>query len=918
MGVVYEAEQISLGRRVAVKVLPFAAALDARHLQRFQNEAHAAAHLHHQHIVPVYGVGCERGVHYYAMQYVDGRTLAELIAELRGEGSAAEAAPQATTKVAQPTGRSTADPARFRTAATLGVQAAEALEHAHQLGVVHRDIKPGNLLVDRLGNLWITDFGLAQVRSDTRLTMTGDLVGTLRYMSPEQALGKRVPLDHRTDIYSLGATLYELLTREPAFDGQDREQLLAQIALEEPRRMRQIDRQIPAELETIVGKAMAKSPEDRYATAQELADDLRRFLEDRPIRARRPTLRQRARKWMHRHPGIVTTAVTALAVAVVILAVSTALILGEYQRAETEKENALHAAAAETKAKETAEAKEAEAEAVLNFVQKHIFAAARPENMDGGLGRTVTMRQAMEAALPMIDKNFADQPLIEARLRSAVANSFYLLGEPKIAIEQYRRARDLYTQHLGAEHRLTLMTATALGTCYTGDGRYADAVKLLTDNLARQKAALGPDDPDTLRTMNNLGIAHYHRGEYDAALRLHDEALARRSAKFGPNDDSTLESMHNLATVYDSLGRRAEALALRETILAQRRARGSARPGATLGAIMNLATSCANVGRHQDALKLREEALAFAKELHGPTHSETISCMGNLAHSYEAVGRFADALKLREEILPLRIKRSGADHYFTFRSMANLASSYRTVGRYAEALKLHDEVLALRKVKLPAGHPDIRAGMYAVANCYTDAHRYADALKLYAETLALLKAKLGPDHPNTIAVMLSMAHVRLKMNEPAAAEALLTEALALAAKHQATLPLETADIRDVLGDCLLRQKQFGKAEELLRASLATRREKDADGWETFWSQSLLGAALLGQQQYADAEPLLLAGSEGLHQRVDRLAAPHRHVLASAIDRLIELYHAWGKEDQADVWRQKKQPRKAQGEIDKKQ
>jgi serine/threonine protein kinase/tetratricopeptide (TPR) repeat protein len=333
MGIVYEAEQVSLRRRVALKVLPLAATLDPRQLQRFHNEAQAAASLHHTHIVPVYSVGCERGIHFYAMHLIDGRPLSELIHQLRrreqqtaepavGEGaerqttvyqpSAEEAVtPHPTVKLA---GDSTLSPAGrrdreyYRRVAELGVQAAEALDHAHQLGIVHRDIKPGNLLVDGRGNLWVTDFGLAQVQSDTRLTRTGDLVGTLRYMSPEQALAKRVIIDHRTDIYSLGATLYELLTLQPAFGGEDRQELLRQIAFEEPAAPRRLHRAIPAELETIVLRAMEKNPAEGYGTAKEVADDLRHWLEDRPIRARRPSLVQRARKWARRHQALVWSA----------------------------------------------------------------------------------------------------------------------------------------------------------------------------------------------------------------------------------------------------------------------------------------------------------------------------------------------------------------------------------------------------------------------------------------------------------------------------------------------------------------------------------------------------------------------------------------------------------------------------------
>jgi serine/threonine protein kinase len=180
--------------------------------------------------------------------------------------------------------------------AELGVQAAEALDHAHGLGVIHRDIKPANLMLDAASRLWISDFGLARLQDDAGLTMTGDLLSTLRYMSPEQALARRGYLDHRTDIYSLGATLYELLTLQPAIDGQDRQEVLRKIAQDEPVPPRRHNPAIPRELETILLKAMNKEPGDRYATAQELADDLRRFLEDKPIRARRPTLWERAVK----------------------------------------------------------------------------------------------------------------------------------------------------------------------------------------------------------------------------------------------------------------------------------------------------------------------------------------------------------------------------------------------------------------------------------------------------------------------------------------------------------------------------------------------------------------------------------------------------------------------------------------------
>ena len=371
MGVVYEATQVSLGRQVALKVLPFAPVLSDKPLQRFKNEAQAAAHLSHPNIVPVYAVGCERGVHYYAMRYIEGRTLAAVITELRRLDREGEAPPQAdpkdefvltlaaelasgrlspdprpgaeeaptqtysppppgssrrtpppTAREGGTTERSTRTTAFFRTSARLGLQAAEALDYSHEQGILHRDIKPSNLLIDAHGNLWVTDFGLARIQGDAGLTMTGDLLGTLRYMSPEQALAKRVVVDHRTDIYSLGVTLYEVLTLLPVYTGRDRQEILRRIAFEEPPAPRRHNPAIPIALETIVLKAMAKDPSARYASARDLADDLRRFLNHEPIRARRSGPAERLMMWARRRPAIAALVCLVALVSTVGFAVS--------------------------------------------------------------------------------------------------------------------------------------------------------------------------------------------------------------------------------------------------------------------------------------------------------------------------------------------------------------------------------------------------------------------------------------------------------------------------------------------------------------------------------------------------------------------------------------------------------------------
>jgi hypothetical protein len=268
------------------------------------------------------------------MQFIDGRSLADLIEDMQPHGAGAPPAARTTAAVAALSTQRTADCGGYmRRVAELGAKAAEALQHAHELGVVHRDIKPGNLLLDAGGHLWITDFGLALVGGDSKLTGTGEVVGTLRYMSPEQAQARRGLVDHRTDIYSLGVTLYELLTLRPAFAGEHRYELLHNIAFGEPLPPRKAAPEVPAELETIVLKAMEKNAAERYATAQEMADDLRRFLEDRPVLARRPTLADRLRKWSRRHRAVVVSAALLLAMVVLGLIVTTLLLA--HAQAET-------------------------------------------------------------------------------------------------------------------------------------------------------------------------------------------------------------------------------------------------------------------------------------------------------------------------------------------------------------------------------------------------------------------------------------------------------------------------------------------------------------------------------------------------------------------------------------------------------
>src|SRR3954463_10135088 len=365
MGVVYEAIQHSLRRRIALKILPFSIANDAKQLNRFKNEAQAAAQVQHPNIVPVYSVGEENGIHYYVMQLIDGQALTSLLDGLRSgtrEASDVTAANDRDRTLASLNGLSreprngniertptnvsvapmraaeTAD--HIRIVARLAKQAAEALYAAHEYGVVHRDVKPSNLLLDDHGKLWVTDFGLARCRENQGLTQTGDVLGTMRYMSPEQALGRAALIDQRTDIYSLGITMYELATLHHPADGVNDLQLYFDREREAPRPLRQWNRHIPADFQTIVLKCLSEFPHERYSTAQELADDLERFLDGRPITASPPTLLSRASKWAKRRRGVVYATMAVLFVAVTG-AITTMTMLAHERNAENTRALAL-------------------------------------------------------------------------------------------------------------------------------------------------------------------------------------------------------------------------------------------------------------------------------------------------------------------------------------------------------------------------------------------------------------------------------------------------------------------------------------------------------------------------------------------------------------------------------------------------
>jgi tetratricopeptide (TPR) repeat protein len=724
MGVVYEAEQVSLGRRVALKVLPFAAALHPRQLERFRTEAQAAARLHHTHIVPVFAVGSDQGVHYYAMQFIDGQNLAAAVAGLRG-GAGAPAPPDASTAEAG-AGRTAGSgatsllgdaggrrgPAYYRTVARIGVQAAEALEHAHQMGVVHRDVKPANLMLDARGHLWVTDFGLVRCAGDAGLTGTGELPGTLRYMSPEQASGRRGAVDHRTDVYSLGATLYELLTLEPLCPGEGRGEVLQRVTAGEPRPPRRVDRALPAELETIVLKAAARDPDDRYATAQELADDLRRFLEDKPIRARKPAAAVRLRRWAYRRRGVLAAAALS---GVAALAAGLVTAARDRDRAEAQRREAR--LAVDTMYTEVAEHWLAR--------QPHL----EPMQRD-------FLRKALDIYETFASESGGDPAarLEAARAARCVGDIRHRLGNPGGADAAYggalaRLRPPAETGDAGAREELAVCLAHR-GNLLRDVGKAAQAEAACREarDLFAALPATALVREGVAGTENNLGLALHAQdrfAEAEAALRSAVAAWQRLAA----DEPGQPVFRYDLAAGYNNL-----ACLLRDT------------------------------GRPDDACTTHELAREIFAKLAAdspetPVYRQALATTDhNLGRASAALGRPREADAAFRAALAPRARLAAEFPQVVVYSQELAATHYQrallltAAGRYPEAERAHREAFALRArlaspaPAAPAHRRELAASHHGFGAVLAATGRLPAAEQAYREALAL-RGALAAEFP---------------------------------------------------------------------------------------------------------------------------------------------------------------------------
>ena len=730
MGVVYEAEQESLGRRVALKVLPAGALTDAQQVRRFEREARSAARLHHTNIVPVFGVGECDGTHYYVMQFIQGQGLNAVLDELKNlrDARAARLAPgakpgktekhrfaadiahslatgrfldaplkpsssageqasatwtgatlphaeaparQSESSVSAITGASgvttlSETDRRFALGvARIGLQVAQALAHAHGQGILHRDIKPSNLLLDRDGNVWVADFGLAKATGADDLTHTGDIVGTVRYMAPERFRGES---DARSDLYALGLTLYELLALRPAFDESDRASLMRQVTQEDPPRLRRLNARVPLDLETIIHKAIAREPGGRYASSKAMVDDLERFLDGRPILARRVSTTERVYRWCRRNKAVAALLGAVAALLVLGLAGASGAAFYFRQLASSESAarhdaeqariqagvalgQAVHAQSEAIRRRQEAEASTAEAllkkqEAEMNFglARKAVddsFTKISESTLVNIPGLRPLRRELLESALSFYEdflRRKGDDPSILADLAATqfrVGQILAELGEQEKASAALRRAVELYDKAMAARPGdVAVLERQAEVWHRLGDLDYRNAKP--TANRAYRSAvairerlaALYPREPRyrmaLSRSFNGLAITDAsdqtqlgaYRRSLELRLKLADEI---------PEDPDLLhglsESFINLGSLLWRRQHREEALELVKHSIEYGRA-GVARRGHDLEFALDLLMSygeAANfswqLGRRDEALEISAQGVEFGRKL---------------------------------------------------------------------------------------------------------------------------------------------------------------------------------------------------------------------------------------------------------------------------------------------------------------
>jgi tetratricopeptide (TPR) repeat protein len=749
----------------------------------------------------------------------------------------------------------------------LFLQICEAVQHAHQKGVIHRDLKPSNILVtieDNEAVPKVIDFGVARSVSQplterTFYTEQGQLIGTPEYMSPEQADRGNQDVDTRTDIYSLGVVLYELLAGVLPFDpqtfregGVDRIRKVVceedpktpstrlgetsvEDSTESARRRRTnakaLQRRLYGDLDWITLKAMEKDRTRRYDSVGELAADVRRHLNHEPVLAGPPGTVYKIRKFVRRNRAMVAGVVVVLAVLIAGIVVSTLFAVGQARA-------------------------RAEAQAVSDLLQNSVIESL---SLWTAKGRDVTIRSVLDATSQSLEGKFADKPLVEASIRRALGEAYTFLGVYEPAERHFKRVFEIRRAELGTEHQDTVISMWHLAWVYWWQGRYNEAEPLLTEALPGLERVLPEEHIDRLYCTAVLAWLYNGQGRLSEAEQLFAKGRDTVRRVLGDEHEYSPTFMLGLACSYRMQSRYEEAERLfNKALELSRRVRGE-QDFETLGLMNNLGELYRDQGRYDEAEQLLLKALDGKRNFLGEQHSLTLETMISLAWLYHSQGRYEQAESLFVKTMETAGAVLGDEHYCSLLSMGGLGAVYVSQGRFDLAEPLLDKMLDIGDRVLGEKSLFTLSAMNTKAKLYRAQRRFIDAEKLFLKTLEIQRRLLGNDHPNTLDSINGFAVLRAN------------------------------------------QKEYDESERLLNEALEGRQNKLGDDHpDTMETMNDLSVLYKAQARYEEAEKLLLEAIEG---RRLKLGDTHPHTLESW-NNLIDLYEAWNKLEKAEEWRAK--------------